>query len=270
MNLYISVILRSEIYAEKFFSLLEEDGRLGLEIFPFCHAEGYMELLDRLLPRLGEFPVTFHEPYYDADHSYGKGSPEYQITMDHCKNILDRAAKLNAGYVVFHLNNREVPARTCPERDEMLENALANFAEMEEMASERGLKLLIENSGVPSWNNVLLGEDEFVNLFQNVGCGCLIDTGHANCNGWDLSSVIARLRHRIRSYHLHNNFGLIDDHFRIFDGTFGMAAFFEDYAKYTPDADIVFEYSPELMEGDIGWLKEDIASVRRMTSPVLA
>ena len=272
MDLYISAILRNENDAKKTLSLLEDDGRLGLEIFPFCHTDGYMELLDRFLPRLREFPVTFHEPYHGADHSYKKGSQEYRATMDYCENVFDRAERLNAKHIVYHLNNRAVSDRTisgrmAPGRDEMIENTFANLVETGDMAQAHGLKLLIENTGVQSMNNVLFGEEGFIDLFCEWDYGCLIDVGHANCNKWDLSSVIGRLRHKIRSYHLHNNFGVDDEHNRMFNVTLDVEAFFETYVRYTPNADIVLEYHPDLMEGEIEWLKEDIASVRRMAKP---
>jgi sugar phosphate isomerase/epimerase len=263
MTLYISVVLRDEIQTRNLLSFMgsfRKRERLGLEIFPMCQIDGYRRILDKFLPELAEWPITFHEPYYEADHSYRKGSAEYRVTMEHCRNIFDYAARLNAGHVVYHLNNRAVS-----DRDEMLGAALENLAEMKELADARGLRLLVENTGILAMNNVLLDEDDFVGLFDSLELDCLIDAGHANCNKWHLESVIGRLRNRIRSYHLHNNFGTNDDHNRILDGTLDFGEFFGHYARYTPDADIVLEYRPGLMEGDIEWIRDDVAYVRRMT-----
>jgi sugar phosphate isomerase/epimerase len=262
MTLYISVVLRDERRTEKFLSFLEDcpDGQsIGLELFPMFHLEGYSRLLDKFLPELAERPITFHEPYYEADHSYWKGSTEHRVTLEHCRNAFDYAARLNAGHVVYHLNNRVVS-----DRGAMLRAALENLAEMKDLADTYGLRLLIENTGVTAMNNVLLGEDDFVGLFDAPEYDCLIDIGHANCNKWDLGSVIERLGNKIRSYHAHNNFGVNDEHNRIFDGTLDLGAFFRDYALYTPEADIVLEYRPELLEGDIEWICEDISCVRRI------
>jgi sugar phosphate isomerase/epimerase len=264
MTLYISAVLRDEISTRYLLSFLKnfresEGERLGLEIFPMCQIDGYTRMLDKFLPDLAKLPITFHEPYYEADHSYRKGSEEYRVTMKHCMNVFDYAARLDAGHVVYHLNNRAVS-----DRDEILGTALENLAEMKELARTIGLNLLVENTGVFSMNNVLLCEDDFVRLFNTLELDCLIDVGHANCNGWNLGSVMERLGNRVQSYHLHNNFGTNDDHNRISDGTLDFGEFFEHYARYTPDADIVLEYRPDLMEGDIEWIKEDIAYVRRM------
>jgi sugar phosphate isomerase/epimerase len=266
MTLYISVVLRSEAWTQSLLSFLDRCGereRIGLEIFPMCHVSGYSRIMDKFLPELAEQPITFHEPYYGTDHSCGRGSAEHRATMEYCKNTFDYAARLRAGYIVCHLNNRAVS-----NREEMLYTALENLIEIKDLADAYGLKLLIENTGISAMNNVLLNEDDFVCLFDTLEHDCLIDTGHANCNRWNLESVIERLRNRIQSYHLHNNFGTNDDHNRIFDGTIDFEAFFENYARYTPDADIVLEYRPDLMEGDIEWIKEDISYVRRMTCAV--
>jgi sugar phosphate isomerase/epimerase len=255
--------LRNEDCARKFLSFLENCGgreHLGLEIFPMCHVDGYSRILDKFLPELAERSITFHEPYYETDHSYRSGSMEHRVTLEYCKNIFDYAARLNAGHMVYHLNNRAVS-----DRDEMLGAALENLTEMKALADTFGLKLLVENTGISAKNNVLMDEDDFVNLFDTLELDCLFDIGHANCNKWNLGSVIDRLGNRIRSYHLHNNFGTDDEHNRIFDGTIDLETFFRNYARHTPDADIVLEYKPDLMEGDIEWLKEDISYVRGMS-----
>jgi sugar phosphate isomerase/epimerase len=263
MTLYISVVLHNEIWTRNLLSFLDNRRgyeRVGLEIFPMCHIDGYSRILEKFLPELEDLPITFHEPYYETDHSLKKGSEEYRVTMEYCKNTFDYASRLRAGHVVYHLNNREVSKRV-----EMLGIALENLIEMKELADTYGLRLLIENTGVLSMNNVLLDEEDFAGLFDAPEFDCLIDTGHANCNRWNLGSVMERLQNKIRCYHLHNNFGVNDDHNRIFDGTLNLKAFFMNYARYTPDADIVLEYRPDIMKDDISWINEDIAYVLHMT-----
>ncbi|MDR3355531.1 MAG: sugar phosphate isomerase/epimerase [Synergistaceae bacterium] len=270
MTLYISVVLLDETWTRNLLSLLENlrgYERIGLEIFPMFHIGGYSRILDKFLPKLAELPITFHEPYYETDHSCKRGSVEYRVTMEHCKNAFDYAARLRAGHIVYHLNNRAIS-----NKDEMLRIALENLIEINDLADSYGLKLLIENTGVSAMNNVLLDENDFVDLFDMLDHDCLIDTGHANCNKWNLGSVMERLQGRIRSYHLHNNFGANDDHNRIFEGTLDLGEFFRNYSRYTPDADIVLEYkcllTPDIMNDDIEWIKEDVSHVRRMTCAV--
>ncbi|MDR1885014.1 MAG: sugar phosphate isomerase/epimerase [Synergistaceae bacterium] len=266
MNLYISTTLRDDREAGSVFSLLDdcEDGSLGIEIFPLCHEEGYFRNLDRLMPRLAEFPVTFHEPYYESDHSFDKTSQEYFKTRTHCERTFEYAASLRARHVVYHLNNRPVE-----DRETMIQNALFNLWEMGDLAKSHGLEILVENTGIISLGNMLFDQREFTRLIENLEYDCLFDIGHANCNAWHIESALMTLRNKIRCYHVHNNYGVSDDHNRIQDGTLDTERFWECYREYTPDADIVIEYRPELLQGDnLDWLKDDIAYIRKMTSNI--
>jgi sugar phosphate isomerase/epimerase len=251
--------LHSDDVVESLLSLLDDcgDGRLGVEIFPLCHEDGFYERLDRFSPRLREIPVTFHEPYYFAEHSQKKGTPEYLRTVGYCEKLFGCAAALNAGHMVYHLNNCEVSGR----RAAMAANALANLCEMGRLAKSFGLDLLVENTGVRSLNNVLFDEREFAALFGQWEYGCLLDVGHANCNDWDIESLMRGLGGKIKAFHLHNNYGITDDHNRIFDGTLDMGHFFRSYNRHARNANIILEYRPELLEGDISWLRDDISWV---------
>jgi sugar phosphate isomerase/epimerase len=248
------------------FSLLDGamDENLGIEIFPLCHIEGYFDRLDKMLPWLEWFPITFHEPYFDADHTYERDSAQHRLTVEYCKRTFEYASILRAKYVAYHLNNREIA-----DREAMLGRALQSLIETAELAKSYGLDLLIENTGVAGSKNVLLGQEDFIALFKSFDCDCLIDVGHANCNDWNLGAVMDKLHDRIRSYHLHNNFGVNDDHNRLSDGTLNLERFFSYYRRYTPNTDVVLEYRPDLLRGNLDWLKDDISLVydRACASP---
>jgi sugar phosphate isomerase/epimerase len=78
-----------------------------------------------------------------------------------------------------------------------------------------------------------------------------------NLNGYDYEYTIKNLNRRILSYHLHNNNGIDDTHQTIDNGTFDYNIFIDLYKKYTPQADLVFEYI-EIPNLSANKLAEDI------------
>ena len=112
--------------------------------------------------------------------------------------------------------------------------------------------MTVENAGVMDRNNMLLDESGFVSLCRAEGYPVLIDIGHAHANGWDLRSVMERLKGQILAYHLHNNDGVHDSHRRIGDGTLDFDSFMAWAGEYTPQADLVVEYGMETADDCLG------------------
>ena len=53
------------------------------------------------------------------------------------------------------------------------------------------VKVLIENVGLRTKNNVLFDLPEYIALFDIFPqAGALLDTGHAHVNGWDIPAVV--------------------------------------------------------------------------------
>lgn len=182
---------------------------------------------------------SFHEPY-TVEHSSRRGSDAYVKTMDECKRTLEYAQKLNACYVVYHSSNCTLDSNT-PYL--MKKYAYENLMEINEIAAEHSVSILVENAGILSLNNALYTMDEYISLFDIIENGCLLDIGHMNCNGWDMENVMQSLKGRIKAYHVHNNYGFYDNHNRICDGTMYMPDFFDYYKAHTPDSDIILEYT---------------------------
>ena len=73
MALLISTNMYEAGELEKVLFYLDRyEGRLGVELFPMFHEEGYEGLLQKCLPELKKVPVSFHGPYYGAEHSAAK------------------------------------------------------------------------------------------------------------------------------------------------------------------------------------------------------
>ena len=197
---------------------------MGVEVFPLFHDRDFDAELNRLLPALEKVPVTFHEPYYQADHTAPEGSEVCERTCEMFQKTVRAAEKLKARHIVFHHNNCRVPEDSAI-KAQMLERACAEYRKAEAMAKKAGIPLLVENVGVHSRENVLLDEDAFIRLCKKEKYPVLIDIGHAHANGWDIDHLCRTLGDQIHAYHLHNNDGIHDSHRRIHDGTLDFDAF---------------------------------------------
>lgn len=259
MNLYLSTNMYQGYEFDRVLSWLEAfPGRLGVEVFPMFHDGAFEPVLKSCLGKLKNVPVSFHEPYYYAEHTKEKGTPEYGRTMNMTLRTLAYMAETDGKYMVFHHNNCDVLPE---EKERMLIAARKNFREVERLCCKQGTLLAVENAGVGS--RMLLNEEEFIQECRMLKCPVLIDIGHAFANGWNLRRVMDQLSVQIISYHLHNNDGVHDSHKRIHDGMLNFDSFLEDCKNMTPQADLVLEYSPAVADDGDG-IREDIEFMLKM------
>ena len=57
-------------------------GQVGVEVFPMFHQQIFAPLLEESTDILSRVPISFHGPYYKAEHSAPQGTPEYEYTME--------------------------------------------------------------------------------------------------------------------------------------------------------------------------------------------
>ena len=225
---------------------------MGVEVFPMFHQQIFAPLLEESTDILSRVPISFHGPYYKAEHSAPQGTPGYEYTMELVEQTLRYSEKLNSRYLVFHHNNCVVR-----DKERMLRDSCVNYRRVEELFRPFGIPVAVENAGVMDRNNMLLDENEFVSLCRTEKYPVLIDIGHAHANGWDLRSVMERLKGQILAYHLHNNDGVHDSHRRIGGGTLDFDSFMTWAREYTPQADLVVEYGMETAD-DCQGIVEDV------------
>jgi sugar phosphate isomerase/epimerase len=264
MNIYISANLYQNDEFENVFTILERlgDERIGIEIFPLWHKPEFEATLWKNMGRLKNVPVSFHGPYYFAEHSEPKGTLIYERARECWQKTFEYAEELNSKYIVFHHNNWQVISG---KKAEMAANAAANLRELNDLARQYNTKIVVENVGIIAQKNLLFNEREFIGIFDAIDNKCLIDIGHAHCNGWDLENVLAKLANKIVSFHLHNNYGILDEHNRIHDGTLDINAFFKAYRQFTPNADLVMEYSEKFSRDNEG-IYADIQAIQELIS----
>ncbi|KOR29767.1 hypothetical protein TI03_01450 [Achromatium sp. WMS1] len=76
-----------------------------------------------------------------------------------------------------------------------------------------------------------------------------LDIGHVNANSTNsLELWLKGLGNRIGHLHIHNNNGLIDDHFGLIEGTISFPQTFELFSKYCPDASWNLEVKNHIQE----------------------
>lgn len=248
MALLISTnMYKAEELARVLYYLDRYPGRVGVEVFPMFHVEGYEALLSTCLPEFKKVPISFHGPYYKADYSTAPNSKEYEYTMRLTAETLKYGEILHSRYMVFHHNNCRVW-----NSEEMLKRSCANFREVEAMAADHGIPVVVENAGVVDLGNMLLGENSFIRLCREENYKVLIDIGHAHANGWDILHVMEELKDQIVAYHLHNNDGIHDSHRRIGDGNLNFKKFMDACLRLSPNADHVLEYSPNVANDEEG------------------
>ena len=231
---------------------LEEIKRIGfpvaLEIFPFWEEEALEPLLIQNERFLQTCTRSFHGPYAGIENWGKKGTQTYQWAFDQNKKTLEWMQRLGAEYFVFHHNNCHIKE---DDRADAIKSAGENLLELNDLAHAMGLKVLVENAGVSSRNNVLLDQNDFLNFFSGMPNRALIDVGHMACNGWDFETVMQSLSTKIDAYHIHSNDGINDSHQPVQEGVSDFLQFANLYKKYTPNADIILEYNPSFIDADI-------------------
>jgi sugar phosphate isomerase/epimerase len=94
-------------------------------------------------------------------------------------------------------------------------------------------------------------------VFQDELLTSCLDIGHVNANSsCSFDEWIGTLGDRIRYVHLHNNFGVLDDHIKLTKGTIDVAQVLELLKVHSPHAIWTIETNVEDLEPSLLWLQE--------------
>ncbi len=199
--------------------LVTRGGVEGIELFA---ARQHFDYTDRSHVReISEWfqsssvvPFSMHAPLF-PDMEMGRGgAPAVNVihpdkshridAMDEVKRALEAAEQLPLKYLVLHLGEREDTwnART-------LEHSLSAIEHLQAFARPLGVTLLIENmqNEVTAPQNIL----EILATGHFTDVGVCLDLGHAHL-GEGIPAVVASLKDRVRSTHIHDNEGDKDSH----------------------------------------------------------
>ncbi len=226
--------------ADSFAILADLPKEFGIEIQIEFGTEYYWKtnLAKVMKDRTG--PLSIHGQFVDIDLA-AKDLDEQEV-FDYYKWAFDMYNRYNAQHFAIHPDGK-INAPTAPEEvAQMRLRALDRIAKLADIAQAEGVHLLVENLR-PKGHGLVFDTEEFIDLFKQIpNVDCLIDTGHMYLSGWDSHHVLSTLGDRIKSYHINDNFGVLDEHIPVGDGCIDWGDFFDDYKKYTPNAEMVLEY----------------------------
>lgn len=222
------------------------DFQLGVEYATFWTDPDFHEKLTAQIKIMRGIPATIHSPFVEICTVPGSAEEAY---MEECfSKACWYYKQFHATSMVFHTNENAFPEAEKPAKRARTKEVLLKW--YERLRAE-GIEMTVENVGYPGKRNLLFDDEQFLRLFEELpeGIGCLIDTGHAMLNNWDISGMIKTLGGRIRGYHLNNNNGVGDVHYPLFDSEGYYSServddFLRAIALYSPDADLGFEYAP--------------------------
>lgn len=254
MNIAVSNLCYQGLFTNRLMKLPKD---IGIEVYSEAGSDFWW---DRLLPKLMDgrtSGLSVHGPYQNLDLS----SPDldFNAALDFWKWNFALCKRHHATHCVCH-PYAYVPVRkmTGSEKKERMTLCLRRVKELNKISQGYGIELLVENMAD---KDGLLSQREFNDLFGN--CGellFLIDTGHANIQGWDMELMFEALGDRIRGYHINDNFGDADSHLKVFEGNYDWEKFFAFYKEYTPEAALVCEY----MSGTIEELVTSVRSIQQI------
>lgn len=257
MKLYIDtcVLPRSSLETAAYYRTCCSP-RIGFELLPMFDLPSFEENLRQNMGLLAEGPLIFHEPVWGVEHTAEDGTAAYEESMYHLRLTRKYADLLQPTHMVYHFSNCRIQER---QKEHMLSTSLKNLDRMRSWFPYA--VILAENTGIKKEGTLLLDQDEFTGLCREFDLTVLIDTGHANANGWDLRKLITDLKDRICGFHLHNNDGIHDMHARIHDGTLDFDSLMPFILETVPEAFCVIEYVNPKYHGDP--LMEDIRYLQK-------
>lgn len=236
-NFYISVV--DEGLLERF-SVLDID--MNLEVPIFCIPEildsdwfKYVKLIKSMLEPKGLI-CGMHGPFNSI--AYHSRDPLVRRVAGYrmCQG-LEIASALGARFIVYHSTYSQFVA----EKDywkRWPEQAMRGLPDIVKEAEERQILIVLENI----WDD---GPGALKGLLERLDSEYLkicIDIGHLNLfSKMPLRAWFDTLSEKIGHFHLHNNFGVLDDHNALDDGTFDFEGFFRLVSEYNMDATFTLE-----------------------------
>ena len=246
-NVFLSTYCVDFRHYDKLKQMLTEldDIPVGVEFATSWNYPEFNALLDAQVERFRGIPTTLHAPF--GESCCAQGTEEYRRMEAKFDRAFGWYQAFDASSMVMHTHKRKVSPEEAPQLKALAEEVICRMADR---ARREGVRLTVENVGFSSKGSLLYDQEEFIRLFDRLpeDVGALIDTGHAMMNRWDIPDVIRRLGSRIKGYHLHNNDGKADLHLPLFSDGYYSASQTErllhTIREYSPDADLILEYSP--------------------------
>lgn len=217
------------------------DKRIGIEIFyEFASEDMWNHVLEEAMDhREGEFSI--HSPMFFADICF---SDEKELIRELVAPF-KMYHRFHGQFYVLHSQGENVLPSDENERAQLRKKVTERIKLFSEICEYEGVTLAVENlyKGIPG---PLFNQEEYIQLFDEVPkAKALIDVGHAVLGHYDIYEVQKALTERLIGYHIHDNDGTRDLHWRMGaeDGVVDWEKFCEGAKLFTPNATLVMEYA---------------------------
>jgi len=229
--------------------------QIGIEILELAIPENLdraSSLLPEILQKLKTIPlIGMHGPFYELIPA-SRDPMVRQVARIRCQQGYEMAQMIGASHLILH--SGYLP-KTYPS-DQWIQNSF-NF--WVEYLNDKSIPNMIHLENVYEDDFLSLREliDRVNQTFQGERLTICLDIGHVNANSSkSLADWIIGLGDRIRYVHLHNNDGILDDHWRLDKGKIDVSHVLDLLQKHSPDAVCTVETSVEDIEPSLLWLKE--------------
>lgn len=233
-------------------ALRELDSSYGIEFFYEFGKDYYW---NEEVAAWGERSLSIHGPCVAVNLADAKQKNYVKVWEKTCAY----AKKVNADFVVVH-TNEELPASE--ELEAVQARVIRRLRKVVNLGKKYGVQVLIENVGLRPKESLLFDLAEYIALFDIFPeAGALLDTGHANVNGWDIPAVVEVLGDKLKACHIHDNDGLGDAHLPLGEGNIDWKAYFAAVKKFAPQSTQVLEYCCGF--SDTQSLEEHLAGLKK-------
>jgi len=221
--------------------------------------DGFEERMDILAEKLNSYGATYavHSPVWNFNLT-AASSYIRKATMQAYKYSIVFADKISASHVVLHPGFADIPHEDKSHLKAMALEAMKELAAFNEVYQ---VDLLIENVG--NEKSSIFTMEEYLTFLEQLPSTFkyIIDIGHANITGWDLSLMIRRMGKRLKAFHINDNDGEMDIHQAMYEGTVDWEEFFRLIREEGGNYDLILEYNvntdlSKLSEGKKILLKE--------------
>lgn len=226
-NIYISTDINKNI---REVVDIANQHNLNIEIKSFTKKYN-LSSIDNLLPdyksALNKFEgvLSLHAPF-DAVYKLNQRDKKRELALARYNQALYLAKKLNAKTVIFHTGFSPLKERISNYRQEFIKEQAGFWKNFIKHFENAGIIAVLENTNENN-PDVLIGIVDEVNSDNLKLC---IDTGHANLRVITMINVlewIKRENGRLYHMHLHNNYGLIDEHNSLLKGSVNFKEIFD-------------------------------------------
>ncbi len=227
---------------------------LGLEFQEFTKPENLDQpddLVSLIRERTKDLPeISMHGPFSELAPA-SRDPWVRQVAEKRFQQAYEIAQKTGARHLILH--SGFVP-KTYPQETWIL-NTYNYWMEFLKDKQTPGL-IHIENVYEDDFTALQELVDRVNDAWHAEFLSICLDIGHVNANSSkSLDQWINALGDRIRYVHLHNNGGVLDDHWRLDKGTINMSNVLEFLNEYSPNATWSLETTAEDIEPSLKWLK---------------